>query len=103
MSKIGIVVTRLENVPASELSIPSEPRIAPCGYRAAFEIQSQEFVENAALTLELQLQSPPAIQVKDLAPYLLGYLEGLLRSSIEGSPHYQNAFDLGFAAARPKP
>jgi hypothetical protein len=100
MTKIALAAMRLENLPVAELSIPSDARMAPCGYRATFHLVSPEWAQNAALTFELQLQTQPAIQVKELPTYLLGYLEGLLRDSLaEDGPH-RTGFEQGLAAAK---
>jgi hypothetical protein len=102
MKDVELVTMRLENVPVSELSIQNDARAAPCGYRVAFELRSTQYPRNAALTLELQLRNPPAIEVKHLSGWLLGYLEGLLRNSLEDGVPHRIGFDQGFAAATPK-
>jgi hypothetical protein len=100
VTKIAAVVTRMEHVPVVELSVPSDPKVAPVGFRVMFQLQSPDYPHNAALTFEVQMRSLPAVQVEELAPFLLGYLQGLLRGATEGEGPEKRAFDRGVAAAR---
>lgn len=95
-------VERIAMIPTTEANLTNPPAQNHIGYEVTYFLSGPNQDEQTRIVMTTQLQSLPAIHVKDLGPWLLGRLRTQIGTVYRAIGDRQHAMDSG-AASLPNP